>query len=61
MYPGVHPGSLRKTVLMRFRLKDRMEDKREPPDCNAVPVPWWEEMVLHVGIYIGRVPGSRGF
>lgn len=55
MYPDVHPGSLRKTVLMMgLLLKDSMEDKREPSDCNAFPVTWWGEVVLHVGIYIGR-------
>lgn len=61
MYPGVHPGSLRKTVQVGFSLKDSKENNREPADCNAVPVPGWGEVVLHVGIYIGRVPDSRGF
>lgn len=39
MYPGIHLGSLRKTVVMGFSLKDSMKNNREPPDCNAVPVP----------------------
>lgn len=61
VYPGVHAGSLRKTVLMGFSLNDSMENIREPPDCNAVPVPGWGEVVLHVGIYTERVLDSRKF
>lgn len=59
MYHGVHLGSLR--IVDPDGIQSERHHGGKGRARDTAPVPRMGRGDLHVGIYVGRVPDSRGF